>query len=424
VTVTSQPSSDGRDRRSAAVFAYLCEPERGSERGAGWGILRTVAASCDCVAITSPESGAALRRFLEEHADLPIEVVAVGEPWWAAAAKRSRVGEFLVYLAWERKAREAVAHRVDRSEIDISVHATLSAFWLPSVATDLGLPSIWGPVGGAVTTPRRLWPLLGWGGVGVEVLDWLAVRGMSLLPSTRRTWRNATVRVAQNAETVGRLPRRLRAGTIVLNHALFHDLTPPKPRAANEVEREPYVAWVSPMESRKGPELAIRALAAASPDVRLVMAGDGPERSRIERIARELGVSDRVRFEGQVPHERALDILAGAGVALFTGLREEGGFALAEAMLLGTPVVVLANGGAATVGRSSTDGERTTLVEVRSLAETISSMGAAIDEHMQAASSDPSAQRAPLIDQAAAEEEFRSFVEVALSASQVGHASS
>ena len=260
--------------------------------------------------------------------------------------------------------------------------------------------------------------------VTVELIDWLAVRGMSLLPGTRRTWRNATIRVAQNVETVRRLPRGLRAGTIVLNHALFHDPKTPTTRITNDIAREPYVAWVSPMESRKGPELAIRALAAAGPDVRLVMAGDGPERGRIERIARELGVSDRVRFEGQVPHERALDILDGASVALFTGLREEGGFALAEAMLLGTPVVVLANGGAATVAQASIAPERTTLVEVAPLADTIQAMGAAIDEHLGTESHTRSTQRVPLIDQAAAVDEFRGLIEMVLLTPDGGNASS
>jgi len=73
--VPSQPSRDGRDRQSAAVFAYLCEPERGSERGAGWGVLRAVAGSCDCLAITSPESAAALQPYVEEHPDLSIDGV-------------------------------------------------------------------------------------------------------------------------------------------------------------------------------------------------------------------------------------------------------------------------------------------------------------------------------------------------------------
>lgn len=398
------------------VIAYLCEPERGSERGAGWGVLRAVARSSDCMVVTGPESGSALRSYVAANPQLPIEVVEVAEPRWARAAKRHRIGEFLVYLAWERRVRSIGRRVVDRHDVDVAVHATLSAFWLPSVATELGIPSIWGPVGGAVTTPRSLWPLLGWKGVSVELVDWLAVRVMSLLPATRRTWRNATIRVAQNRETVQRLPRHLRAGTIVVNHALFHDLKPPTTRSANGTSHEPYVAWVSPMESRKGPELAVRALAAASSDARMVMAGDGPERVRIERIARELGILDRVRFEGQVPHERALEILEGAAAALFTGMREEGGFALAEAMLLGTPVVVLANGGARTVAQSSIATAHTTLIEVASVADTIRSMAAAIDGCIGTESDASSTERAPLIDQSTAVEDFERLIEEALAA--------
>ena len=77
--------------------------------------------------------------------------------------------------------------------------------------------------------------------------------------------------------------------------------------------------------------------------------------SRIEELATRLGVDDRMEFTGRVDHETALETLANATVAVFTGLREEGGLALAEAMVLGTPVVVLENGGAATIASTEAD---------------------------------------------------------------------
>lgn len=57
------------------------------------------------------------------------------------------------------------------------------------------------------------------------------------------------------------------------------------------------------------------------------------------------------------------EILAGAAASVHTGLREEGGAALAEAMLGGVPVIVLAHGGARIVAEASNDPERTALIE-------------------------------------------------------------
>lgn len=398
------------DRRlRTIVIGYLCEPGRGSERGAGWGMLQGLLQFSDCTLICGPESGPRIRRWMSSHPTASLDLVVVSEPLWAPAFKRNRIGEFLTYLAWQRRARRVGRELASRRHFDVAFHATLSAFWLPSVATDLGLPSVWGPVGGAVTTPTALWPLLGWRGVGVELVDWIAVRVMSLLRSTRRTWHSADVRIVQNAQTLQRLPSDLRAETVVMNHAEFHRVS-----VSDGVEAPArsggYVAWVSPMESRKGPELAVRALAETPNDTKMIMAGDGPERPRIEALARSVGVADRIDFVGLVPHPEALAIIRDADVAMFTGMREEGGLALAEAMLFGTPVVVLANGGADALARAATDPQRVERVQPRGMARTVASMAAALETQLERGRTEPGQVRSPLIDQKDAVEKLQELV--------------
>jgi len=407
--------ADPTKRKQILVLAYLCEPERGSEKGAGWGIVRALQHFGDCTVITAPQSGSVLDSWLRDNPEATFKVEVVSEPGWSAPAMRHRVGEFLVYLAWQRRARVLARRLVAGGNFDVAFHASLSAFWLQSIATDLEIPSVWGPVGGAVTTPKKLRRLLGWRGVPDEAIDWLAVHVMSLLPSTRRTWREASVRIAQNAETVRRLPRRLRGDTTVLNHAVFHTV-PSRTGPEMEHRSEAYVSWISPMESRKGPELAVRALAETSSSIRMVMVGDGPERARIEQVVDSLGLENRITFAGQVPHQRALEIVEGATVAVFTGMREEGGLALAEAMLLGTPVVVLANGGAATIARTATDPDCVSMVEPGSVSGTITAMAAAIDYQTGRSRAVPHDDRISLIDQESAVRQLMALVETAIAA--------
>jgi glycosyltransferase involved in cell wall biosynthesis len=97
-------------------------------------------------------------------------------------------------------------------------------------------------------------------------------------------------------------------------------------------------------------------------DIRLVIVGDGPQRRALERLAHRLGVGHRVEFRGRVDRERVFQLWAGAAGAVFTGLREEGGLALAEAMLCGVPVVVLAHGGARTIAAGALDPSRVALI--------------------------------------------------------------
>jgi glycosyltransferase involved in cell wall biosynthesis len=170
------------------------------------------------------------------------------------------------------------------------------------------------------------------------------------------------------------------------------------------------------MESRKGPELAVRALAATPRPIRMVMAGDGPERNRMESLVRDLGVSDRVDFLGLVPHRRALEIIEGAEVAMFTGMREEGGLALAEALLLGTPVVVLANGGADAIARAATDPGAVVRIQPRNADETVAMMAAGLTDQFNSQHGRPKHLRTPLIDQAASVDALRQLVRTAVEA--------
>ena len=59
---------------------------------------------------------------------------------------------------------------------------------------------------------------------------------------------------------------------------------------------------------RKGHDLVIGALPSL-PGYSLLIAGEGPERARLERLAGQLNVSDRVRFLGDVPHGELIDEL-------------------------------------------------------------------------------------------------------------------
>jgi glycosyltransferase involved in cell wall biosynthesis len=88
----------------------------------------------------------------------------------------------------------------------------------------------------------------------------------------------------------------------------------------------------------KGQDLIISALPLL-PDVHLVLAGDGPERKRLEALARSLGVDDRVRFLGAVPQSELPRHYSNADALVLASSREGWANVLLESMACGTPVV-------------------------------------------------------------------------------------
>jgi glycosyltransferase involved in cell wall biosynthesis len=395
-----------RPKPRILVFAYACEPDRGSEPGAGWGLVRAVEAFADCTVLVGPEHIPGLRKWKATNPASTLRFIEVPEGRLAAAAKLHRVPWFLLYRRWLRTARRLARQLHTDQPFDAMYHATYATYWLPTPATEFGVPCVWGPVGGAVTTPPSLWRALGLRGVIDELFDLVSVRLASLGRATRNTWSRAAGQIIQNRETLARLPKSVRERAHLLSHVNFVEMPPIEPRPRGQ-----HVVWVSSLEARKGPRLALHALAHTPEDVRLYMIGDGPERKSLERLARRLGIVDRVAFLGQMPRQAAIQAMSEAACVLFTNLREEGGVAVAEAMLTGAPTVLLANGGLRMTAASAKDPRRVRLVTPGGFTDTANRLAAAMTEftHKRPASSEPNLDRRP------AHETLQRIFEVALS---------
>jgi len=98
----------------------------------------------------------------------------------------------------------------------------------------------------------------------------------------------------------------------------------------------------------KGFHLGIMAFAQSKlGDTQYWIVGDGPERSRLECLARRLGVADQVRFFGQLPRTKVLELLCRCQALIHPSLHDSGGLVCMEAMAAGRPVICLDLGGPA-----------------------------------------------------------------------------
>jgi teichuronic acid biosynthesis glycosyltransferase TuaC len=97
--------------------------------------------------------------------------------------------------------------------------------------------------------------------------------------------------------------------------------------------------------ARKNQDLVIRALA-SFPDTTLMLAGQGEEENAYRALARQLGVADRVRFLGSVPHDQLPHLTAAADIAILVSKSEGLANAWVEALACGTPVIISEAGGA------------------------------------------------------------------------------
>jgi glycosyltransferase involved in cell wall biosynthesis len=120
------------------------------------------------------------------------------------------------------------------------------------------------------------------------------------------------------------------------------------PRLAARLRSGPaagYVLSVGRLESVKRVDLVINALAAAPPDVRLYIAGTGTERATFERLVETLGLTDRVRFLGEVDDDTLIELYAGALAVIYPPFDEDFGYVTLEAFLSKKPVITTRDAG-------------------------------------------------------------------------------
>jgi len=230
---------------------------------------------------------------------------------------------------WSPRCLASVRRELARSAPDIVHLHTGHATWLGGLAArGLGLP--------AVTTRRMDRPVKR--NLRTRILYGLCVqRAVAISPAVAR----------QLAE--GGVPERMIQ---IVPSAVDPDaLTPQHGRSATRralgtSDTQLCLLTAATLVPRKGVDLLLQALAELDRrglDAELWIAGEGPERRRLVRLAKRLGIGARARFLGvrsDVP-----DLLAACDVFALASRQEGLGVAVLEALALGRPVVATRAGG-------------------------------------------------------------------------------
>jgi glycosyltransferase involved in cell wall biosynthesis len=99
----------------------------------------------------------------------------------------------------------------------------------------------------------------------------------------------------------------------------------------------PVIGALGRLHKNKGIDILLRAFARLGGEARLTIAGDGPERTRLEALAAALGLGGRVEFVGWV--SPAADYLATLDLFVVPSRVEPFGLVVAEGMAAGVPVI-------------------------------------------------------------------------------------
>jgi glycosyltransferase involved in cell wall biosynthesis len=250
----------------------------------------------------------------------------------------------LAYLNWQKYAfneakREAALTRYD------AVHLITYVGWrFPGNFYRLGLPFVWGPIGGLKNTAWHLLPTLGPKGAfyygARNLANSLQLR---ILQGPRRALKAARGAViAATSEIQDELWQRFETKSQVISEVGPPDLSPTEPK--KHAQGEPFrICWSGQHLPGKALHLLLRAAAYLPYDVDfcIEILGDGPCNRSWRALACRLGVESHCRWHGWVPREQSLTIMKTCHVFVITSLKDLTSTVAVEAVSLGLPIICL-----------------------------------------------------------------------------------
>jgi glycosyltransferase involved in cell wall biosynthesis len=332
------------------ISAYACRPGEGSEPGVGWNLAWEVSKYHKVWVLTRENNRAAIASELEHHPQQNLQVIYCDVPQWLQRLNQGQKIVYLHYYSWQIAAYQIAKQLHREIHFDVVHHVTYVRYAAPSFLALLPIPFIWGPVGGGESLPQGFWSALPATAKRYELLRDAARQVGELDPFVGRTARRSQLARATTAQTAQRL-EKLGATRIEVSSQLgisqaeidhLQTLPPLQIPLKRFVSIGRLLYW-------KGFHLGLRAFARADlpPDTEYWIVGDGVERTSLQTLTKQLGISDRVKFLGKLSRPETLQTLGDCSVLVHPSLHESGGLVCLEAMAAGRPVVCLDWGGPA-----------------------------------------------------------------------------
>ena len=342
--VRTSSKLNGR-RLNILLSCYACDPELGSEPGMGGNWVLQLARYHDLWVLTEANRFApALTKYLDRHCpELKSAIHVIGIP-------RQRFGEkiwqhffyYWTYRRWQKDALRVARELHSQIEFDLAHQLNMIGYREPGYLWQLGIPFVWGPIGGHAQMPWRFLCALGAKGAlhhGLRnCLNAVQMRGSVRV---KKAIRRADILLAATQDDQKAIQRIHGRKPTLLNEV---GTAPLVSRAEKDFQigtRPLRVAWCGTFVSRKALPIALKAIqrAARKISVQLDIVGSGECEKLWKSLAEKLGDSSLFIWHGSVPHDDAMDIIRRSDVMLLTSLQEATATVVVEALQFGVPVI-------------------------------------------------------------------------------------
>ncbi len=338
-----KPEAIGCTERAVKILhvllsAYACFPDAGSEPGVGWNwALHLAERGLKVRVLTVVEERARLEEYRSTHPTTNIEFSYVTVP---TGLFKECSG--MHYALWQWAALRVARKLMQTEPFDIVHHVTYGSIHVPSQLWRLGLPIVFGPVGGGQTAPPSMLSEFG-RGAGKERLRTLFTKVLPYSPLHRNWIQRMSAVLVTNRDTMNLVRAMGRPqAELQFDTALPASFLAPAPRVFANESRSLRLLWVGRMLPRKALPLTLDALARADHKATLTIVGAGMREDLVWQLVQERGLTGRVNWAGgRLPWLEVREAYLSHDAMLFNSVRESTGSQLVEAMALGLPLIML-----------------------------------------------------------------------------------
>lgn len=268
-------------------------------------------------------------------------------PWILRRFPLNSVTAQVLYTIWQFSLLPFARSLNRRFKFDLAMHITYGVFRHPSFLGGLGIPFVFGPLGGGEEAPPELKRSIR-GREKVREMIRAAMNKAALAdPFLWWSLSRSTLILVKTAETKQALPRPFRQRAQIFPEiGVVAPSNPPIP--TRKTGERFQLLYAGRLLGWKGAHLAIRTLhrllAREIPAV-LTIVGSGPFERQLKELASDLGCDSNVRWVRHVVQSELFGIYQNAHCFLFPSLHDSSGNVVLEAQAFGLPVICLDLGG-------------------------------------------------------------------------------
>lgn len=332
------------NRPKVLFICFECNPFRGSECANGWNWPYYLSKDCDCIILTRLEHKKELSKYMQDNDIKNIKIYYYDVTILRYIYEKFGKLWMFYYYWWLRKVQKFIKKIMIKENVDIVHHISMNEF--RKLDNSYSLTNyVFGPSGGAQSCPTALVEMIKNDSFSEKVRDFLNSRCMKS-KSYKRKLLNTNLFISCNVETYDIVNKIANNN---LRNILMSDLgitksqiLTPKKSANSKL----HFLFSGRLVERKGVMMLLDAVKMISNlDFTVNIVGSGKQRDVLEEYARKIGITEHVKFIGQVPHDVMMGLYEKNDVFVFPSIRESGGSVLVEAISKGLPCICLCNGG-------------------------------------------------------------------------------